>query len=205
MKTQWIQNGRWVSALLCLFLLSVSANANAQSEADETILQPPPSVEEFSLPPGPSTSAPQPAPPGPVDENASPAIEPPAAVPVEADMQEPENAGNPVGQQSPTATTPEARAQPNRTRSPQTPTAPAIPEPRQTIPETGRQPEQANPETQLDSEGGDTGGIYRINIRHNPLIGRRHPVPRRLILPAPQRKNRWIGPCYYWPLLSWCF
>lgn len=153
MKIRWRQRRRLGSVLLCLFLLTISAQANAQSEPAEPIPQPPPSVEEFSLPPGPSTPTPQPAPTGPVDDSSPTTVEPSVATPAEPVTTETEDSKSPVDRPAPAAIAPESGTQPNRTSTPRTSPTQANPEPRQVTTETVQQPEpEPGPQEEIQAE-----------------------------------------------------
>lgn len=87
-----IQAKRIGAILLCPLALNFSSPVLAQAEPTETVPQPPPSVEEFSLPPGDTTPPPQPVPTGPVDDTALPPIAAPEPVsPTPEPVETPEN------------------------------------------------------------------------------------------------------------------
>ncbi len=81
MVKNWVNVRKRSVAFLCMLTIGFAGPAMAQTEPSDPVPQPPPSVDDFSLPPGDNSPAPQPAPTGPVDESAPPVANTPAPQP----------------------------------------------------------------------------------------------------------------------------
>lgn len=134
-------------ALACGLAFGVSSPVLAQVESTETVPQPPPSIENFSLPPGDSATPPPPTPTGPVDDTAPPVTAPAPVNPATEEAESPEVPATP-----PAAANTETQGLPSRTPADQTPQREPVTERARSQPS---QPSEA-PVPQIDEDEQDS-------------------------------------------------